>query len=48
MNHITLAKQLFIKHNVRERGFASPRLEMLRMGLSGHDITKVTNILKNL
>ena len=48
MNHITLARQLFITHNVREQGFGAPRREMLKMGLSGHDISKVTEILKHL
>ena len=48
MNHITLAKELHKRCNVKERGFGAARLAMLKMGLSGDDIIKVTNVLKSL
>ena len=48
MNHIALAQELFIKHNVSQRGFGQARLQLHKLNLPPEDINKVTDILKTL
>lgn len=48
MNHISIAKELFTKCDVPKRGLAPARLAMLRMGLKGEDIVKVSRILNSI
>ena len=48
MNHISIAKELFTKCDVPNRGLAPARLAMLRMGLPSNDVVKVSRILNSM
>ena len=47
MNHITLARELFVKCDVPNKGLGQARLAMLRMGLKSQDIIKISQILNS-
>ena len=48
MNHISIAKELFIKCDVPNRGLATARMAMFKMGLSSGDVIKVSRILNSM
>ena len=48
VNHIAIARELFTKCDVPNRGLASARLAMLRLGLSSQDVIKVSRILNSM
>lgn len=48
MNHVSIAKELFIKCDVTNKGLAAARLAMFKMGLSSQDIIKVSQILNTM
>ena len=48
VNHIVIARELFTKCDVPNRGLAAARLAMLRLGLNSQDVIKVSRILNSM